>query len=171
MKTQTLALVLSFFLLPPVSAEPVAAGAAAGSEALKKVKALEGSWQGLAETTGSFQDVRAEYKIISNGSAVMETLFAGTPEETVSIYYDGEKALYVTHYSSHGSRPVLKFNAEGEMIRFEFIESAGIDPAKDFHLNSLEMTFVRPDAMIQERSYHRNGEPAYDTIIRLERVG
>ena len=84
-----------------------------------------------------------EYKVVSNGSAVMETFSPGTPQEMVSIYYDRGGRLAMTHYCSLGNRPQMKLKKSTENeIDLDYTSSEGINTHKDMHMHSLKLTFV-----------------------------
>jgi hypothetical protein len=48
------------------------------------------------EPTG--MPVRVEYRVTGAGSAVVETLFPGTPHEMVTVYHARKGVLCMTHY-------------------------------------------------------------------------
>ena len=78
----------------------------AASAELARVKALAGRWIGTSSGPESEdQPVTAEYRVTSGGSAVVETLFAGTDHEMVSVYHDRSGRLTVTHYCMLGNQP------------------------------------------------------------------
>ncbi len=69
------------------------------SAEFENVKKLVGAWEGTAtEKDGKVSPARAEYKLTSGGSAVVEILFAGTPHEMHSVYFNENGKLGMTHY-------------------------------------------------------------------------
>ena len=48
-----------------------------GSEAFEAMKKLEGAWEGTHARGGKEEPARVEYKVSSNGSTIIETLFPG----------------------------------------------------------------------------------------------
>src|SRR5690349_8537960 len=64
------------------AAAPAASSAAVA--AFERVSALAGDWA-LADA-GAAGPVTATYRVTGAGSAVIETLFPGAPEEMVSVY-------------------------------------------------------------------------------------
>ncbi|MCB0324654.1 MAG: hypothetical protein KDD69_13825 [Bdellovibrionales bacterium] len=77
------------------------------SAELKRIKALEGRWKSTTSMFGKEnEEVFTEYKITAGGSAVVETIFPGTPNEMVSVYYDNDEGkLAMTHYCMMRNRP------------------------------------------------------------------
>ena len=78
-----------------------------GSDALKSMKALAGTWEGTHTMHGKEIPATIEYKVSSNGSTVVETMFPGTAHEMVNVYHDKSGKLAMTHYCSVGNQPHL----------------------------------------------------------------
>src|SRR5215203_1315291 len=56
-----------------------------------KIKALAGDWQAAP---GSKMPVKITYKVVSNGSAIMETMEPGTDHEMITVYHvNGDKLM------------------------------------------------------------------------------
>lgn len=77
------------------------------SAELKRIKALAGRWKSTTSMFGKEnEEVFTEYKISAGGSAVVETIFPGTPQEMISVYYDDNNGkLAMTHYCMLRNRP------------------------------------------------------------------
>ena len=77
------------------------------SAELNRIKALTGKWESVTSMFGKNNEkVFTEYKISAGGSAVVETIFPGTPQEMVSVYYDDDNGkLAMTHYCMMRNRP------------------------------------------------------------------
>ncbi|MCB0360953.1 MAG: hypothetical protein KDD44_14995, partial [Bdellovibrionales bacterium] len=125
MKTTTLTHTLSLFTLLFISATIAFAeaptpkeqvGAAVNvptpppdtsSAELNRIKALAGKWKTTTSMFGKEnEEVFTEYKVTAGGSAVVETIFPGTPNEMVSVYYDDDAGkLAMTHYCMMRNRP------------------------------------------------------------------
>ena len=58
-----------------------------GSPALKTMKSLAGTWKGTHIIHGKEAPASIEYKVSSNGSTVVETMFPGSPHEMVNVYH------------------------------------------------------------------------------------
>jgi len=57
-----------------------------GSKEYSRMKQLIGVWEGTSNMGKEGQTVRVEYRLTAGGSAIVETLFPGTPEEMVSCH-------------------------------------------------------------------------------------
>ena len=145
----------------------------AGSAELEQVKQLAGRWEGSAThmAGGADEPAAVEYKITSGGSAVVETLFPGTPHEMVSIYHDGPNGkLSMTHYCMLHNQPQLDLVASNpHELQFSLSPSSGI-PASEHHMHQLTMTWTDPDHMTQEWISQQTGQSESPTTIRLSRV-
>lgn len=105
---------------------------------------LPGSWH--AQTPhGAGIDVA--YKIVSNGSALVETYGAGGAHETVTVFYRDHADLWLTHYCAQGNEPRLR---------------AALATPSDVVLRFVDATNVSPDqGVMMERRLHLDAD-AFD---------
>ena len=54
-----------------------------GSKEYERMKQLVGVWEGTSNMGKEGQTIRVEYRLTAGGSAIVETLFPGTPEEMI----------------------------------------------------------------------------------------
>ena len=127
------AVLLALLLAPPTAAPSAPSAERPG---LKSLKALAGDWE-LVDPAGQTTDLRARYEVVAGGSAVVETLFAGLPVETVTVYHLEEAQVSATHLGGRGALARLAPAASGERdtVRFE-------NPAPD----------PRPGALLETRT-------------------
>lgn len=80
------------------------------SPELERIKSLAGRWSTTTDMFGGKpQRLFTEYAVTAGGSAVVERIFVGTPQEMVSVYYDDSRGkLAMTHYCIMRNRPTLK---------------------------------------------------------------
>ncbi len=121
-----------------------AADAPAGSaqEALGRIKALVGTWEGhIATPDGPPGSVR--YELTGGGTTVVERLFPGTDHEMMTVYHvDGEKLL-ATHYCAMGNQPMMKLEtATARELSFGFVGGTNMDASKDVHIHSGRIRFL-----------------------------
>jgi hypothetical protein len=125
---------------------PDAAGKAA-SPALERFKALAGDW--LAAEDGEMSkkgDLVARYAVTAGGSAVVETVFPGSPYEMVTVYHADGADLVLTHYCMSGNQPRMRARAAGgSRFDFKFDGGTNVDPGKDRHMNSASFELVGED--------------------------
>ena len=99
------------------------------SAELNRIKALEGKWQSTTSMFGEEnQKVFTEYKISAAGSAVIETIFPGTPQEMVSVYYDDNHGkLAMTHYCMMRNRPYFSLvESTNDEIKLDVTKVEGL---------------------------------------------
>ena len=143
-----------------------------GSAEFEKIKSLAGNWQGTDTKDGKTIPVNTHYAVTSNGSAVVETEFAGTPGEMVTIYYDKKGKLAMTHYCAIGNRPEMDLSVSSEKsLTLDFSkDNSTIDAKADDHMHSLTIEWQGNDKIVQHWGCYHQGEKNFDTNIELSRV-
>jgi hypothetical protein len=145
-----------------------------GSAPFEQLKKLEGKWTGIWVEAGkpeAGEPAEVTYEVSSGGSALVETLSPGKPQEMVSVYNDEKGELVMTHYCLLKNQPKLKLKSAGEnQIELEFTEANGVK-AEDPHMHALRITFEGPDAIKQEWYGYENGKwSETPTTIQLKRM-
>ena len=142
-----------------------------GSKEYERMKQLVGVWEGTSNMSKEGQTVRVEYRLTAGGSAIVETLFPGTPEEMISVYYDKKGKLSMTHYCMLQNRPSMKLQkAGGDTLDFVFAKGSGIDPKKDAHMHALTISFADKDHIVENWTYFEDGKEKGVTRLNLSRV-
>lgn len=98
------------------------------SRELQLIKSLAGRWTSTTSMFGKENEkVFTEYSITAGGSAVLERIFPGTPQEMVSVYYDDDNGkLAMTHYCMLRNRPYFKLEKSGpDEIKMDVIKIEG----------------------------------------------
>ena len=110
------------------------------------------------------------YKVTAGGSAVEETIFPGTPQEMVTVYYDKGGKLALTHYCMLQNRPemILASTSKNE-LNLQFDPACGIDPKIEAHMNSVKITFKGKNRMTQDWAFFDEGERQQSTPFDLTR--
>lgn len=140
-----------------------------GSEEFQKIKSLAGVWKGTTETAGKTEPAEIDYKVTSNGSVVVETLFPNTPQEMVSIYHDDENGkLSMTHYCALGNQPQLDLTrSTPDTMELEL--SPGSKLAETQHMHGLNLVFKSAGELIQNWSCFEGGKANHTTIISVKK--
>lgn len=123
-----------------------------GRAALERLKGLAGEWRGKAGHGEAANPAVVRFETISAGTAVMETLFPGTPHEMRSIYHLDGGDLVMTHYCAMGNQPRVKLasgSSRDELV-FEFAGGTSFDPKKDAHMHSGRIRFAGADELEAE---------------------
>ncbi len=142
-----------------------------GSKEFERMKGLVGVWEGTSNMPQEGEKVKVEYRLSSGGSSVVETLFPGKAHEMISVYYDNEGRLNMTHYCALRNQPRLKLqNADAQNLHFMFVDGSNIDPRKDAHMHSLTISFVDKDHIIQKWTLFVDGKEKETSVFQLSRV-
>lgn len=146
--------------------------AAVGPAAFERLKALEGEWSGKAgELGGETMDATVTYHVTADGSAVMETLFPGTPHEMVTMYTLDRGAVVLTHYCAMHNQPHMRAHKGGDPdeLVFDFAGGANIDPKRDTFMHDAKLVFLDPDHIRGEWTGWSGGKPKGTTVFEMGR--
>ena len=127
---------------------PSAASAAKGQPAaFERLKGLAGEWVSAEDGEMAKKgDLVARYAVTAGGSAVVETVFPGSPYEMVTVYHADGADLVLTHYCMEGNQPRMRArNPSGSRFDFKFDGGTNVDPRKDRHMNSASFELVGAD--------------------------
>jgi hypothetical protein len=142
-----------------------------GSKGFERMKELAGVWEGTSNMGKGGEKVRVEYRVSSGGSSIVETLLPGTPHEMVSVYFDNEGQLTMTHYCALRNQPRMKLQkADGQNLNFVFVGGTNIDPKKDAYMHSLTITFVDKNRIIENWTLFKEGQKQEESVFDLTRV-
>jgi hypothetical protein len=143
-----------------------------GSKELEKLKTLSGTWQGTTMMGGKETPVTVTYETSSNGSVVVETLFPGTPHEMVSVYYDDNGKLSMTHYCAMYNQPHMTLDKSSDTeIDLVFASGTNLDPAKDAYMHDVSFEFKDNNSMVQEWTSFENGKEKEVATFTFTRAG
>jgi hypothetical protein len=141
------------------------------SAGFERMKSLVGTWKGKTDMGQGPMEFTVEYRLISGGSVVEERIFAGTPKEMVTMYYDRDGKLGLTHYCMLGNAPdmVVK-SSDDKTLRFDFDPQCGVKANSEMHMHSLTLTFDDPDTITQAWQLFAEGKPKETHPFTLKRV-
>ncbi len=144
----------------------------AASPEFERMKTLVGTWKGSADMGEGPVDLTIEYRLIAAGSVLEERVFKGTPNEMVTMYFDKEGKLALTHYCMLGNRPAMKLaKSDGKSLAFDFDgEACCIDPKKDTHMHALNLRFDDADTITTSCQSLADGQPMEGKATTLKRV-
>jgi hypothetical protein len=93
------------------------------------------------------EQVFTEYKITAGGSAVVETIFPGTPNEMVSVYYDDDQGkLAMTHYCVMRNRPHFTVvESTKDRIKMDVTKVEGLKSKDDPSMGAITLNFEDKD--------------------------
>lgn len=164
-----LLLAASASLAGEMSAPPPPAPSKA-QPAFDKLKALAGTWTGPAgdknDKSGKKNVATVVYALTGGGSAVVETLFPGTPHEMMTVYHLDGDDLVLTHYCAARNQPRMKARPlAGNVLDFEFAGGANIGPETP-HMHSAHLVFEGPDKLVAEWTNVAGGKAGH--VARFE---
>jgi hypothetical protein len=143
----------------------------AGSAEFERMKTLAGTWKGTTDMGQGPIEMTVQYRLLAGGSVLEERVFQGTPMEMVTMYYDKDGKLALTHYCVMGNRPgmVLK-SADAKTLTFDFDKTCGIDPLTSAVMNGLTLRFDDSDTLTASCRAVINGAAQPEKPTTLKRV-
>ncbi len=146
-------------------------GAVTHSKDFDRMKELVGVWEGKADMGKGMTAIKATYELTSAGNAILERLFVGLPHEMVTVYYDYDGRLTMTHYCSLGNQPRMELkNPGGHDMLFVLAEkNQGLSSLNETHMHSLKISFDGKDGITHTWSLYEKGEKKSDVVIKLIR--
>lgn len=144
------AIILVVALSPAVNADEAQIPPDTSSAELNRIKNLEGRWTTKTSMFGKPERVYTEYQVTAGGSAVVERIFPGTPNEMISVYYDDNKGrLAMTHYCIMKNRPTLKLvSSSPDTIKMDVKKIEG-KTRKDSSMGALAIHFKDKNHIVQ----------------------
>jgi hypothetical protein len=167
---------IAFLLLPSFA---LASCASTGSppapvpgalEQFERLKRLEGDWVALAGEGDAPAGTRVSYRVTSGGTALVETVFCGSPHEMSTVYYLDHGALALVHYClGNQPRMLARASEAADVVQFDFAGGANIGP-KTSHMHAAEIRFTS-EARIDTRWTHwKDGRAEGDVRLALVRA-
>ena len=142
-----------------------------GSAEFERLKTLVGTWKGKVDMGQGPVDLVVQFRLIAAGSVLEERVFAGTPNEMVTMYYDKEGKVALTHYCMLGNRPEMRFkSADAKTISFDFDKACDVHPTKDSHMHALTIRFEDADTITSSCKAVIEGKDAPEHPTTLKRV-
>lgn len=127
------------------------------SPAFETLKTLVGQWEGKTESGNA---VRASYKIVSGGSALLESLQPGDEPEMVTVYTADGDRLAVTHFCSANNQPQMRTAAVTGATRdfaFHFVNATNLPTQATGHMHALTVVLEDHDHFTQKWTWRENG--------------
>ncbi len=141
------------------------------SPEFERMKSLVGSWTGKCDMGQGPIDMTIQYRLLAGGSVLEERVFAGTPQEMVTMYYDQNGQLAMTHYCVLGNRPAMKLkSSDAKSIKFDFDATCGINPKKESHMHAMSITFDDADTVTTSCLAIMDGKEMPQKPTTLKRV-
>jgi hypothetical protein len=137
---------------------------ARSTPAFEQLKALAGEWEGK---NGSGMTAKVSYKVVSNGSVVMEHMAPGKESEMITMYSLEGDRLMVTHYCAAGNQPTMQTapltGASGK-YDFSFVRATGTKSPEEGHMVALSLSIPDKDHLTQVWTFQDHGKSMVDTF-------
>lgn len=140
------------------------------SAEFERLKSLVGTWKGTTDMGRGPVELVMQYRLVAGGSVLEERVFAGTPNEMTTMYYDKDGRLALTHYCILGNRPgMVLASADTKTMRFAFDETCGINPKTESHMHAMTLTFVDADTLTASCRAFMDGREVPEHVTTLKR--
>lgn len=138
--------------------------------AFEKLKALAGWWEVTQAPEGTPKGSTYAYKVTSGGSALLETLFAGSEIEMISVYYVDGRDLFMTHYCLLKNQPHLRAVSVGDQrLAFTCTEEAERKIGARDHMHAGTIVFADADHIKFTWEAHKDGHGQGANTFELTR--
>ncbi|MGE5413022.1 MAG: hypothetical protein ACM3NW_02520, partial [Syntrophomonadaceae bacterium] len=109
---------------------------------------LVGDWSGTVEG----RPVSVSYRLVSNGTALMETLDGGHDGSMITMYTPDGGTILATHYCSAGNQPRMRADATkaGKSLDFQFVDVSNVRGSSGAVMRRLVVTFVDANHLDQQ---------------------
>lgn len=145
--------------------------AAKTSPEFERMKTLVGTWQGTADMGQGPVEMTVQYRLLAGGTVLEERSFPGTPNEMVTMFYDQDGKLALTHYCIMGNRPAMVLNSsDAKTIKFDFDKNCGINTAKEPHMHALKLVFEDANTLTASCRAFIDGKELPEKPTTLKRV-
>jgi hypothetical protein len=127
---------------------------------------LLGVWEGKLHD-GKAASVT--YKLVSSGTAVMETMNPSDALDMVTIYYPDGDRLMLTHYCASNNQPRMRTDAgssDPNQLVFNYVDATNLGGSKEGVMTGLTVTFVDADHFTQTWTWMDKvgGSPTSETF-------
>src|SRR5213078_3118917 len=153
------------------ASEPTLPPTAPASAEFERLKALVGTWQGKADMGKGPIDMTVQYRLLAGGTVLEERCFPGQPHEMVTMFYDKNGKLALTHYCVMGNRPGMTLDsADGNTLKFAFDDSCGINVKKESHMHALSLRLDDVNTITASCKAVMDGKEMAEKPVTLKRV-
>jgi hypothetical protein len=143
----------------------------AASPEFERMKTLVGTWKGTADMGQGPVDMTVSYRLLAGGSVLEERSFPGTPNEMVTMFYEKQGKLALTHYCVLGNRPEMALkSSDANSVTFDFDACCGIDVKKESHMHALSLRFDDANTITASCKAIIDGKEMPDKPTTLKRV-
>lgn len=159
MRPLSLTLALLPFALVACNSAAMRAPSPDSAEQFERLKSLAGDWvtlEGGEAPPGSI----VRYEVTSAGSALVETLFVGTPNEMRTVYFLDRGQLVLVHYCAAGNQPRMRAlpSTSPDELAFDFDGGSNIDLEHGLHMHAAKFHFSTGARLETEWTHWQDGK-------------
>ena len=128
--------------------------------AFAKLQSLAGDWEGSAVHDGKAIPATTSFRVVADGSAVLDDLAPGTPHEMVTMFHMDGRDLLATHYCSHHNQPRLRAlpSTNPNVLEFVFKDATNLASPTDPHMTGAKFTILDARHHLEEWTATANGQ-------------
>ena len=140
------------------------------SPEFERMKTLVGTWTGKTDMGQGPVEMTVQYRLLAAGNVLEERVFAGTPNEMVTMYYEQGGKLALTHYCVLGNRPAMLLkSSDSKSLVFDFDKTCGIGDGES-HMRALTLTFDDANTITTKCKAIIDGKAAEEHATTLKRT-
>jgi hypothetical protein len=119
-----------------------------------------GEWEGNFDEGGKQHSATTSFRVVSDGSALLNVLGGGTPHEMVTMYHMDNADLLATHYCAAHNQPRFRFvpSPEPNVVAFEFKDATNLASPNAPHMVGVKITFVDANHHTEDWTFLANGK-------------
>jgi len=125
-----------------------------------KLKSLAGEWEGKAEEGEKMMAATTSFRVVSDGSVLMNVLASGTPHEMVTMFHMDGGDLLATHYCAAHNQPRFRMAApsDANVVAFEFKDATNLSSPDAPHMVGVKFTLLDADHHLEDWTFLANGQ-------------
>lgn len=151
--------------------EPAKAPAKPASPEFERMKTLVGTWTGKADMGQGPVEMNTTFRLLAGGTVLEQRVFSGTPNEMITMYYEQNGTLAMTHYCMLGNRPsMLLKSVDAKTIQFDFDKTCGINTDKESHMHAMSISFDDANTIKTTCKAFIDGKEMPDCAVVLKRT-
>jgi hypothetical protein len=126
----------------------------------ERLKSLAGNWEGNMNEGGQEILTTTSFRLVSDGSVLMNVLASGTPHEMVTMFYMDGSDLLATHYCAAHNQPRFRFvsTSEPNVVAFEFKDATNLPTPTAPHMVRVSFALLDPNHHVEEWTFLANGQ-------------
>jgi hypothetical protein len=128
------------------------------------LKSLAGDWLG---TKSDGSPVHVNYRLVSGGSVVMESIQEPSGGQMVTLYHLDGDTLMMTHYCLANNQPRMRADAATstpKAIKFSFVDVTNLASPAAGHMYGHSIAWKDADHVSQQWTWRENGHDTTETF-------